>query len=75
MKTAGCVINGSVTLLFGIQQKSNKTIWEENSVKNRIEMPIFHTAICAGASQIAPDGRHELDIRVATPSLRSGMEE
>ena len=45
------------------------------SVKNRIEMPIFRTAVCAGASQIAPDGRHELDIRVATPSLRSGMEE
>ncbi len=47
----------------------------EVSVKNHTDMLIFHTAICAGASQIAPDGRHELDIRVATPSLRSGMEE
>ncbi len=37
-------------------------------------MLIFHTAICAGASQIATDGRRELDVLVATPSLRSGME-
>ena len=45
-----------------------------NSVKNHIDMLIFHTAICAGASQIATDGRRELDVLVATPSLRSGME-
>ncbi len=32
-------------------------------MKNHTDMPIFHTAICAGASQIA------------TPSLRSGMED
>ena len=37
-------------------------------------MLIFHTAICAGASQIATDGRREPDVLVATPSLRSGME-
>lgn len=37
-------------------------------------MLIFHTAICVGASQIATDGRRELDVLVATPSLRSGME-
>ena len=29
------------------------------SVKNHIDMLIFHTAICAGASQISPDGRTE----------------
>ena len=46
----------------------------EDSVKNHIDMLIFHTAICAGASQIATDGRRELDVLVATPSLRSGME-
>ena len=43
-------------------------------MKNHIDMLIFHTAICAGASQIATDGRRELDVLVATPSLRSGME-
>ena len=37
-------------------------------------MLIFHTAICAGASQIATDGRRELDVLVATPSILSGME-
>ncbi len=46
----------------------------KNSVKNHTDMLIFHTAICAGASQIATDGRRELDVLVATPSLRSGME-
>ena len=43
-------------------------------MKNHTDMLIFHTAICAGASQIATDGRRELDVLVATPSLRSGME-
>ena len=43
-------------------------------MKNHIDMLIFHTAICAGASQIATDGRREPDVLVATPSLRSGME-
>ena len=46
----------------------------EDSVKNHTDMLIFHTAICAGASQIATDGRRELDVLVATPSLRSEME-
>ena len=44
-------------------------------MKNHTDMLIFHTAICAGASQIATDGRRELDVLVATPSLRSGMED
>ena len=44
------------------------------SVKNHTDMLIFHTAICAGASQIAIDGRREPDVLVATPSLRSGIE-
>ena len=43
-------------------------------MKNHTDMLIFHTAICAGASQIATDGRRELNVLVATPSLRSGME-
>ncbi len=46
----------------------------DSSVKNHTDMLIFHTAICAGASQIATDGRRELDVLVATPSLRSGMD-
>ena len=29
------------------------------SVKNNADALIFHTAICAGASQISPDGRTE----------------
>ena len=40
---------------------------KEDSVKNHTDMLIFHTAICAGASQIATDGRRELDVLVATP--------
>ena len=44
-------------------------------MKNHTDMLIFHTAICVGASQIATDGRRELDVLVATPSLRSGMED
>ena len=40
----------------------------EDSVKNHIDMLIFHTAICAGASQIATDGRRELDVL----TLRNG---
>ncbi len=43
-------------------------------MKNHTDMLIFYTAICAGTSQIATDGRRELDVLVATPSLRSGME-
>ena len=43
-------------------------------MQNHTDMLIFHTAICAGASQIATDGRRELDVLVATPSLRSGIE-
>ena len=42
-------------------------------MKKHIDMLFFHTAICAGASQIATDGRRELDVLVATPSVRSGM--
>ena len=30
---------------------------QEDSVKKHTDMLIFHTAICAGASQIATDGR------------------
>ena len=44
-------------------------------MKNHTDVLIFHTGICAGASQIATDGRRELDVLIATPSLRSGMEE
>ncbi len=44
-------------------------------MKNHTDVLIFHTGICAGASQIPIDGRRELDVLVATPSLRSGMEE
>ena len=56
-------------ILIGLQ-----LINMEASVKNHTDMLIFHTAICAGASQIATDGRREPDVLVATPSLRSGME-
>ncbi len=43
-------------------------------MKNHTDVLIFHTAICAGASQISLDGRRKLEICVAPPRKRSGME-
>ncbi len=43
-------------------------------MKNHTDVLIFHTAICAGASQISPDGRRKLEICVAPSRKRSGME-
>ncbi len=45
-----------------------------NSVKNHTDVLIFHTAICAGASQISLDGRRKLEICVAPSRKRFGME-
>lgn len=44
-------------------------------MKNHTDVLIFHTAICAGASQISLDGRRESDIRVAPSRKRSGLED
>ena len=43
-------------------------------MKNHADAMIFHTAICAGASQISSDGGRKLDICVATSrkTLRNG---
>ena len=38
-------------------------------MKNCIDMPIFHIAICEGASQIALDVRCEPDVHIDKPSL------
>ncbi len=43
-------------------------------MKNHTGVLIFRTAICAGASQISLDGRHKLEICVASSHKRSGME-
>ncbi|NBH84637.1 hypothetical protein D7X88_16055 [bacterium C-53] len=43
-------------------------------MKNHTDVLIFHTAICAGASQISLDGRRKLKICVALSHKRSGME-
>jgi len=43
-------------------------------VKNHTDVLIFHTAFCAGASQISLDGRRKLEICVAPSRKRSGME-
>ena len=58
---------------YNEQKRLFSELYRGISVKNHTDMLIFHTAICAGASQIATDGRRELDVLVATPSLRSGM--
>ncbi len=42
-------------------------------MKNHTDVLIFHTAICAGASQISPDGRRKFEICVAPSRKRSGM--
>ncbi len=43
-------------------------------MKNHTDVLIFHTAFCAGASQISLDGRRKLEICVAPSRKRSGME-
>ena len=47
------------------------------SMKNHIDMLIFHTAICAGASQMSFDGEQKLhsQISVRPVAKRSGMED
>ena len=49
----------------------------EISVKNHTDELIFHTAICAGASQISLDATIEIafaNFYCAIPTLRFGME-
>ena len=45
-------------------------------MKNRIDMPIFHTAICAGASQIAMMAEQKsparISVRPVAKTLRNG---
>ncbi|EOS77138.1 hypothetical protein C819_01164 [Lachnospiraceae bacterium 10-1] len=43
-------------------------------MKNHTDVLIFHTTICAGASQISLDGRRKLEICVAPSHKRFGME-
>ena len=43
-------------------------------MENHTDVLIFHTAICAGASQISPDGSRKSEICGAPSRKRSGME-
>ena len=47
---------------------------KRSSVKNQPDSWFYHMAICAGASQISPDGRRKFEICVAPSHKRSGME-